>query len=99
MPTRAKAKAMPAREAAPLNNSAESALATLPAEDTIIKISLKDMKMLAKCLDRCVDSQRKLSASLTFFSRQFEDERKIMDEAKQAIDTLVARSIVLAGGM
>ena len=80
-----------------MNSSAESALANIPADETIIKISLNDMKMLAKCLDRCVDSQRKLAASLTFFSRQFEDERKIMDEAKQAIDLLVARSIVLAG--
>ncbi len=53
---------------------------------------------IAASCDRCVDSQRKLSNSLTLFSRQFEDERKIMDEAKQTIDMLVGRAIYLAGG-
>ena len=66
-------------------------------EGGVIKVTVKDMQMLGKCLERVCDSQHKLIASMTFFSRQFEDEAKIMDEAKKAIDRVVATSALLAG--
>jgi hypothetical protein len=67
-------------------------------EENVIKVKVKDLQMLSKCLDRVCDSQKKMCESMRFFSRQFEDEAKIMDEAKKAIDRVVATSVFLVGG-
>ena len=77
-------------------HTSSSTLATMD-EKGVIKVKVKDMQMLAKCLERVCDSQHNLCNSMTFFSRQFEDESKVMDEAKEAIDRVVATSVVLAG--
>ena len=97
-PGRATAK-VEARPVAQLGaeHTSSSTLATM-REENVIKVTVKDLQMLAKCLDRVCDSQKKMCESMRFFSRQFEDEAKIMDEAKKAIDRVVATSVFLVGG-
>ena len=78
------------------DNNQKGALARVT--DSVVPIKVSDLKTLSQCLERCGDTQKRLLASLTYFQRQFEDERKITEDAKTAIDRMVATSMVMQGG-
>ena len=56
-----------------------------------VKVRVQELEALHACLQRSETSQQKLVESLTFFSRQFEDERKITKEAKDAVQQLIMK--------
>ena len=66
-------------------------------KDAVIPIRVQDLKILNQCLTRCCDQQKRLLGSLTYFQRQFEDERKITEDAQTCIDRMVATSMSLQG--
>ena len=60
--------------------------------DGSVRVQLEELEVLQTCLERSSQSQKRVIDALTFFTRQFEDERKIIDEAKSAVSTLIIKS-------
>ena len=54
-----------------------------------VRINVGELKSLSSALGRCQDSQKRCIESLQFFTRQMEDERKVLQEAQHVIDTMV----------
>ena len=54
-----------------------------------VRVKVPELEALHACLARSELSQVKLCENLTFFARQFEDERKITKEAKDAVSVLI----------
>jgi len=54
-----------------------------------VRVKVPELEALHACLSRSEHSQVKLCEQLTFFARQFEDERKITKEAKDAVSVLI----------
>ncbi len=76
-------------------NAADLQITTLckvvKSDKSAVKARVQELEALHACLQRSETSQQKLVESLTFFSRQFEDERKITKEAKDAAQQLIMK--------
>ena len=55
-----------------------------------MRVSIDDMKTLFLCVDRCITSQTRMTKSLEFFKRQFEDEKQVMQEARNQFNAVLA---------
>ena len=61
-----------------------------------VKVQVSELETLWSCLDRSLESQKRLCDSMTFFTRQFEDEKKILVEARQAVRELIIKGNLIA---
>ena len=59
-----------------------------------VTIQSSDLDTLFNCLERAVDAQKRLSENMTFFIRQLDDERRILQEAKTAVTELRMRAAI-----
>ena len=57
-----------------------------------VSVKLEDLEMLNESLNRCRQSQKRLIDSMTFFLRNMEDEKAIMDEAKQGVERVIQKA-------
>ena len=56
------------------------------------RVQLKELKQLEACIGRAIDAQKRTIDSLNFFTRQMEDERKILTEARNVINELIFKA-------
>ena len=63
-----------------------------------VRLQLSELEVLSGCLQRAIDSQKRLCEQLTFFSRQFEDEKKILLEANVAVSSMIIKGRLEARG-
>ena len=57
-----------------------------------IRVRLADLEMLHANITRCYESQTRMIASMTYFQRQFEDEKRITNNAEMAINRILVRA-------
>ena len=55
-----------------------------------IQVRVSDLNELHTCLGRCIESEKRMIQSLTHFTRQLEDEKRITDEANNAVMLFIA---------
>ncbi len=79
-------------------NAADLQITTLAkvgkSDKSGVKVRVQELEALHACLQRSETSQQKLVESLMLFSRQFEDERQITKEAKDAVQQLIMKGKV-----
>ena len=81
-----------AQHAADLNSSELQLVKYNPdRKSSGVRVQVPELEALHACLARSELSQVKLCEQLTFFARQFEDERKITKEAKDAVSVLISK--------
>ena len=57
-----------------------------------IRVRLADLEMLHANVARCYESQTRMIAAMTYFQRQFEDEKRITGDAEMAINRILVKA-------
>ena len=73
--------------------SSSVALATVSSgKKGSVRIPITELEVVENCLIRSLHTQKKLCETMQFFTRQFEDEQRIIAEAAQAVRGAIIRN-------